>query len=138
MIKHNPLFDTDKVCKLYSEKDGVPITYVCTTTPIEQGTNSVDVFYRATPHPKFGNRYFGLCKAQSGNMMITNADAVEGFEFGLVEDDEGNLQYSANRWDYKQFENGNMIDGGRSYVRSSGCPIHMYVVRDGEMVKQND
>jgi len=28
-----------------------------------------------------------------------------------------------------------MIDGGRAYIKSSGCPIHMHVVRDGEMVK---
>jgi len=30
---------------------------------------------------------------------------------------------------------GNMIDGGRSYIRSSGCPVYSYVVRDGEMVR---
>ncbi len=136
-IKHIPMFDTDKICELYSEKDGVPVKYVCTTTPTEQGTNSADVFYRATPHPEFGNRYFGLYKSQgTGNLMITNADAVEGFEFGLVEDDEGTLQYSADRWDYKQFDNGNMIDGGRAYIRSSGCTIHRHVVRDGEMVSK--
>ena len=28
-IKHAPLFDTKKVEELYSEKDGVPISYVC-------------------------------------------------------------------------------------------------------------
>ena len=67
--------------------------------------------------------------------MITNADKVEDFEFGLIEDDDGNLQYSAHRHDYKKFENGNMIDGGRSYIKSNGCPIHMHVVLDGEMVK---
>ena len=70
--------------------------------------------------------------------MITNADKVEDFEFGLIEDDDGNLQYSAHRHDYKKFENGNMIDGGRSYIKSSGCPVYMYVVRHGKMVKKND
>jgi hypothetical protein len=30
-IKHEPLFDTAKVEKLYSEKDGVPVKYVCTS-----------------------------------------------------------------------------------------------------------
>ena len=134
MIKHEPQFDTDKICKLYSEKDGVPIKYVCTTALIEQGTNSVDVFYRETPHPEFGNRYFGIYMMQE-KVYITNADKVEDFQFACVEDDD-NLQYSAHRHDYKQFENGNMIDGGRSYIKSSGCPIHMHVVRDGEMVKE--
>ena len=137
-IEHTPFVDTEKVCKLYSEKDGVPIKYVCTSTPIKEGTQAMDIFYRATPHPEFGNKYFGLFRnpdpASDGMLMITNADKVEDFEFGLVEDDDGNLQYSSHRWDYKQFENGNMIDGGRSYIKSSMCPVHMYVVRDGEMV----
>ena len=134
-VMHNPLIDTDKVCKLYSEKDGVPVKYVCTSA-LGHEAQAMDIFYRDTPHPEFGNRYMGLYyHPMSGKVMITNADRIEQAEFGLVEDDDGNLQYSAHRHDYKQFENGNMIDGGRSYIKSSGCPIHMHVVRDGEMVK---
>jgi hypothetical protein len=72
----------------------------------------------------------------TGNLMITNADRIEKQEFGLVEDDEDGLQYSAHRHDYKMFENGNMIDGGRSYIRSSGCTVYRYVVRDGGMVRE--
>ena len=135
MIKHEPQFDTDKICKIYSEKDGVTIKYVCTSA-LGDEAQAMDIFYRDTPHPKFGNRYFGIYhNVMSGKVMITNADRIEKQEFGLVEDDDDNLQYSAHRHDYKQFENGNMIDGGRSYIKSSGCPIHMHVVRDGEMVK---
>ena len=137
MIKHEPQFDTDKICEHYTEKEGVPIKYVCTSTSIKEGTQASDIFYRDTPHPEFGNRYFGLYRNHPGNMMITNADIIEELNFGLVEDDDGNLQYSSHRWDYKQFENGNMIDGGRSYIKSSMCPIHMHVVRDGEMVKKH-
>ena len=136
MIKHEPLFDTDKVCEHYTQKDGVPVNYVCTSA-LGDEAQAMDIFYRETPHPEFGNRYFGLFRdAFNGNLMITNADRIEQVEFGLVEDDDDNLQYSAHRHDYKQFENGNMIDGGRSYIKSSGCPIHMHVVRDGEMVKE--
>ena len=137
MIKHEPQFDTDKICKLYSEKDGVPVTYVCTSA-LGHEAQAMDIFYRDTPHPEFGNRYFGLYQNHSGNIMITNADKVEDFEFGLIEDDDGNLQYSAHRHDYKKFENGNMIDGGRAYIRSSGCPVYMYVVLDGEMVEKSE
>lgn len=134
MIKHNPLCNTDKVCQLYSEKDGVPITYVCTTA-LNDGTTSIDVFYRKTPHPQFGNRYFGLYRHPiTENLMITNADVVEDLEFACVEDDDGNLQYSSDRWDYKLFENGNMIDGGRAYTRTSGCKVYTYHVQDGQMV----
>lgn len=58
-------------------------------------------------------------------------------EFMLEEgDDEGNLQYSADRHDYKMFENGNMIDGGRAYIKSSRCEVKYYVVRNGEMVER--
>jgi len=135
MIKHEPLFDTDKICKHYSEKDGVPIKYVCTSTTIKEGLQAADIFYRDTPHPEFGNRYFGLYQNHSGNIMITNADQIESLEFGLVEDDDGNLQYSAHRHDYKRFENGNMIDGGRAYIRCAANKVKHYVVRNGEMVE---
>ena len=135
MIKHEPQFDTDKVCKLYSERDGVSITYVCTSA-LGGEAQAMDIFYRDTPHPVFGNKYFGIFQLPCRNLMITNADRIEQAEFGLIEDDAGDLQYSAHRHDYKQFENGHMIDGGRSYIKSSMCPIHMHVVRDGEMVQE--
>ena len=132
MIKHEPQIDTEKVCKHYTEKDGVPVKYVCTSA-LGHEAQAMDIFYRDTPHPEFGNKYFGIYHYIAGKIMITNADRIEQVEFGLVEDDDGNLQYSAHRHDYKQFENGNMIDGGRSYIKSSGCPIHMHVVHGGEM-----
>jgi hypothetical protein len=138
MIKHKPLFDTDKVCELYSKKDGVPITYVCTSA-LGDEAQAMDIFYRDTPHPTFGNRYFGLYRRVfTDNVVITNADRIEKTVFGLVEDDDGDLQYSAHRHDYKKFENGNMIDGGRAYIRSNGCPGYMYVVLDGEMVEKSE
>ena len=137
MIKHEPLFDTDKVCEHYTQKDGVPVTYVCTSA-LGDEAQAMDIFYRETPRPEFGNRYFGLFRdALSGNLRITKADKIEQAEFGLIEDDDGNLQYSAHRHDYKQFENGNMIDGGRAYIRSSMCEVKHYVVRNGEMVEKN-
>jgi hypothetical protein len=59
MIKHYPQFDTKKVIKHYEEKDNVPITYIC-TTDLRVSDHPVDVFFRESPHPEFGNRYFGL------------------------------------------------------------------------------
>jgi hypothetical protein len=120
--------DTDKVCKLYSEKDGVPVKYVCTT---EFNNAIADVFYRETPHPEFGNKYFSIL-FRDDKMYIANADQVEDCAFGMVENDEGNLEYSIYRHDYKSFKNGNMIDGGRDYIRSSG-KVKVFVVRDGIM-----
>lgn len=135
MIKHEPLFDTDKICEHYTKKDGVPVTYVCTSA-LRGEAQAMDIFYRDTPHPEFGNRYFGLYNNPfTGSLMITNADKIEQAEFGLVEDDDGNLKYSAHRHDYKSFKNGNMIDGGRAYIRSGPHPVHAYVVRNGEMLE---
>jgi hypothetical protein len=30
------------------------------------------------------------------------------------------------------------LDGGRSYIKSSMCQVHMHVVRDGEMVESTE
>jgi hypothetical protein len=103
-IQHEPLFDTAEVEKIYSEKDGVEVKYVC-TTDLRASDVPVDVFYRATPHPEFGNHYFGIYYDHvRGCTMITNADVVEELEFGMIE----------------AVVEGKMIDGGRAYIRSSG------------------
>ena len=136
-IVHYPITNISQVEKLYSEKDGVSVKHVC-TTEFADGIIA-DVFYRDTPHPKFGNRYFALffrinTNRQYDQLVIANADQVENLTFGMVENDEGNLEYSRSRHDYKQFKNGNMIDGGRDYIRSSG-KVFVYVVRDGKMIR---
>ena len=133
-IKHEPNFNVEEVCKKYSERDGVKIQYVC-TTDLRASDVPVDVFYRETPHPDFNNFYFGLYYDNyRDNVMICNADMVEGMQFGCVENDDGELVYSQSHHDYKQFENGNMIDGGRVYIRSSGNYV-IYNVKDGNFVK---
>ena len=134
-IQHEPLFDTAKVEKIYSEKDGVDVKYVCTSA-VNGGTASMDVFYRATPHPKFGNRYFGLYTnhfhQDKPTMMVTNADQIESLEFGMIEV-EGKYYYSQHRHDYKVIE-GKMIDGGRAYIRSSGT-AEVFKIQDGAFVQ---
>ena len=129
-IKHYPILDIEKIIKHYEEKDGVPITYVC-TTDLRASDNPVDIFFRESPHPEFGNRYFGL-RYHLGNVYINNADQVEELEFGVVENDTNELEYSQSHHDYKSFKNGNMIDGGRVYIRTSGCK-DVYCIKDGVM-----
>ena len=58
-IKHPKIFDTDALEEHYSEKDGVPVHYVC-TTDLKASDKPADIFYRDTPHPEFGNKYFGM------------------------------------------------------------------------------
>lgn len=142
-IRHRPLFDIDKVTKLYSEKDGVPVKYVCTSATHSQAAYSADIYYRETPHPEFGNHYFGLYRnPYSGNaeIMITNADKIEQLDFDMVEVN-GELNYSQHRHDY--FSVGDVaIDGGRAYLRLAGNirghKIKRLVVKNGEFVEKTD
>jgi hypothetical protein len=136
MIKHEPIFNTDKIVEHYQEKDGVPIKYVCTSALGPQSF-AVDVFYRSTPHPEFGNRYFGLYRAHDAagtQIMITNADVIETLEFGMVQDKDGAYHYSAHRHDYKIVD-GAMIDGGRAYIRHSGT-AQFFKIKDGEFINE--
>jgi hypothetical protein len=140
VIKHTPLFDADKIATHYSEKDGVDVKYVCTSALGGQDF-ATDVFYRSTPHPQFGNRYFAIYRnhfAAGAQIMITNADVIEELEFCMIKDKNGDLHYSAHRHDYKVLDNGNMIDGGRAYVRGGGDKCYHYKVKDGEFVGEGN
>jgi len=135
-IHHEPQFDVEKVTAHYTEKDGVEVKYVC-TTDLRASDVPVDVYYRAIPHPEFGNRYFGLYHDHvRGHMMITNADIVEELEFGMVKNDADKWQYSISHHDYRAFDNGNMIDGGRAYVRSSNGAVVMRII-DGKFIAKD-
>jgi hypothetical protein len=139
MIRHNPIFDTGKVIDHYSEKDGVSIIYVCTTELDEVQNIPVDVFYRETPHPEFENWYFGLYPSPMGNgILITNADSVENLALACVRDSKDDLHYSRYRHDCVTLDNGNMIDGGRAYVRTNNCDVFTYTVRNGIIVPHNE
>lgn len=130
-IHNRPIFDTKKVEEHYTQKDGVPVKYVCTSAPNEYATYAADIFYRETPHPEFGNRYFGLYNNHMGQIMITNADMIEDLEFAMIKDNNGDLHYSAHRHDYKTIDD-KMIDGGRSYVRTNTNDLYYFKVKDGE------
>jgi hypothetical protein len=54
----------------------------------EFGDAIADIFYRETPHPEFGNKYFCLF-FRGDDMYVANADYVEKLTFGMVENDEG-------------------------------------------------
>jgi hypothetical protein len=129
-IQHSPLFNTEKVEALYTKKDGVEVKYVCTSA-VDGGTRALDIFFRATPHPEFGNRYFGLYP-NGTDAMITNADLIESLTFAMIEDD-GKYYYSQHRHDCKTVGD-NLIDGGRAYVRSGPHPVEVLMVKDGKFV----
>lgn len=132
-IKHNSIFEAEKIAETYTKRDGVPVKYVC-TSDVKTSDMPMDIFYRDTPHPEFGNKYFGIyTHPMSGEVYITEADMIDGQEFGMVENDSGELEYSESHHMYKSFKNGNMIDGGRQYVRGSG-DIKVFRVVNGEFI----
>ncbi len=133
-IHHEALFDTAKLEEHYSNKDGVEVKYVC-TSDLRTSDIPMDVFYRETPHPEFGNRYFGVYQHRITNdIFITNADEIESFEFGMIEH-EGKYYYSQSHHDYKVVGD-KMIDGGRMYIRSSEGAVIMRIV-DGKFYTNN-
>ena len=129
-IKHHPEFDIKKVITHYEEKDGVPITYVC-TTDLSASDNPIDIFFRESPHPEFGNRYFGL-RYHLGNVYISNADKVEELIFAMIQDNAGTYHYSQSLHDFKVID-GKMIDGGRQYIRAGG-KYDLFIIKDGQFV----
>ena len=130
MIIHKPvLVIPEKIEEIYSKKDGVPVKYVCSSA-LDGEAFAMDIFYRDTPHPEFGNKYFGIFQNFLGETMITNADKIDKKVFTMVKDENGDFHYSAHRHDYKQVGN-SMIDGGRSYVRSGGRTYN-FELKDGE------
>lgn len=141
-IHHRPILDTKRVCELYSAKDGVPVTYVCTSA-LGNEAQAMDIFYRETPHPEFGNHYFGLYRNPSfssdGTIMITNADRIEEVEFGMKEHD-GEWHYSQHRHDFYTIGDVS-LDGGRAYFRCVGnvhTPTKFFQVKDGEFVEKTN
>ena len=140
-IAHRPIFDTVIAEKIYSEKDGVPVKYVCTSA-LGSEAQAMDIFYRETPHPEFGNRYFGLYNANDyggvrGGIMITNADAIEDAEFGMKEHN-GKWHYSQHRHDFYTIGDVS-LDGGRAYYRCVGnvnSPTKFFEIKNGEFVEK--
>lgn len=131
-IHHEPQFDVGIVTEHYSTKDGVAVKYVC-TTDLRASDVPVDVYYRETPHPEFGNHYFGLYYDNvRGHTMICNADIVEDLDFGMLKVDN-EYHYSQSHHDYKVIGD-KMIDGGRAYIRSSGG-AEVFHIKKGKFVK---
>ena len=129
-IKHFPTLDTEAVIEHYKLEGA---KYVCTTELKPYG-NVYDVFYRPTPHPVYGNRYFGLCKTSGGTIYICNVDVVEEFNFSVIDNGK-------DEWTYSQYAHDLVswgecyIDGGRAYTRVGGNPVPKAIslrIVDGE------
>ena len=129
-IKHTTLTQVDTVIETYKNTEGVDINYVCTTDLVTTD-HPVDVFYRKEPHPQFGNNYFGLL-IKNDAIEIVNADMVTNLHFGMVENDDGLLEYSRTANEAKAFKNGNTISGGRVRIKSN-APCDIFKIVDGNL-----
>jgi len=134
-ICHRPIFNTATIVDHYSKKDGVEIKYICTSA-LGYESKAMDIFYRETPHPEFGNKYFGLYWYHD-DMVITNADRIEKVEFGMKEVGDC-WHYSQHRHDFHAV--GTIaLDGGRAYFRCTGDinkhPTNFFKVEDGAFVE---
>jgi hypothetical protein len=135
-IVHRPRLDVEKIKGFYSEKDGVDVRYVCTTAIEAQNARAVDVFFRDTPHPRFGNRYLGLYNSSLyDGLAICDADSVEELSFCMIEYG-GKLHYSQHRHDFYSV-GASAIDGGRAYCRILNpiYPTHSLRIKDGVFVE---
>jgi hypothetical protein len=132
-INHRPsIADIELVAAHYSKKDGVEVVYVC-SSEVSGNNTPCDLYYRATPHPEFGNKYFALYQVVGLGLRIAGADSIEDEVFAMV-DNGGVWEYSRYRHDYHTFD-GNFVDGGRAYYRGS-LPCVDFVVRNGKFVKK--
>lgn len=113
----HPLLNEESIStieKAYSAK------FVCETTIKNRNGNWINtpvaVFYTETPHPE-GSNWFGFYNNEEGKFLITNAiSALEPFDALLLEDNS--IFYSRYRHDYRELNDGTMVDGGRDYIRS--------------------
>lgn len=139
-IIHNPsLIDTEYVENFFTKKEKTKVTYVCSTEFPKIINKIVDVFYRGEiPHPKFGNRYFGISSiydifSDTLKPFITNADSVEDVHFFMIKDKFGKYRYSSYTHDYVTDEDGNFIDGGRNYCRTNNINnIYKFKIKKGK------
>ena len=136
-IKHFPILDAEAALEHYKSEGA---KYVCTTELKAYGI-PVDVFYRPTPHPVYGNSYSGLYKDHISNFVyICNADAVENLDFCVIDNGEDEWTYSQYTHDLVSWGEG-YIDGGRAYTRVGGNVLNRVRslrIVDGEFKEVKD
>jgi len=97
----------------------------------------VDVFYQPNPDISKGHsHYFGMHINDRGYVMISNAESAFSEPITGMLTENGEVIVSRFRHDYVE-KDGNMIDGGRDYLRSSGGKFVNVTVKNGEFVLES-
>lgn len=120
-----------KIEKFYSAKY---MGYWAVRKTSDSWTNfPVDVFYQPNPDVSKGHsHYFGLFLDTPGAMIVNAESAFSEPITGILTED-GEVIVSRYRHDYVE-KDGQMIDGGRDYLRSSGGKFVNITVKDGEFI----
>ncbi len=77
------------------------------------------IFWAPNADAEKGHSMFPALFIRNGKLFITDASSMLGVEVHGVMDRDGSIYYSTHRHDCVFTPDGNMIDGGRSYSRTS-------------------
>lgn len=79
------------------------------------------IFYTEEPHPE-GSNYFAIGRNSNGDLIITDGiSATEEFTGVLY---NGEVYFSRYHHDFRQFNDGLFVDGGRNYTRFGGVELN--------------
>lgn len=114
-IAHAPVLPVEGIQAQLYEKYGNEYSYVCTTSiPSDLPVMLFDVYWD-------GERYVGAhyCK-DTATVFSQHLPDFEELLFACVMDDRGYWAYSESHTDYREFKNGNIIQGGRNFTYANG------------------
>ena len=133
--KRKPYYFTDKgITQIESMRNATYVGYWCGKTKYGSWAEQpLDVFYQQDPDVDAGHsHYFGLLISPlSKEILIVNAESCFSKTItGIVED--GTVYASRYRHDCVFLPSGDMIDGGRDYLKVSGTPKLVNIAISGD------
>lgn len=126
-IAHTPNLIVEQVQDWFLAQKEAEYSYVATTTLPEQDPNRLfDVYWS-------GEDYYGVAyNDEYGEVTSQKLEDFEELLFTVVQDDGGYWRYSESVSDYREFLNGNIIQGGRSFTYANG-PVRFLFASSGEL-----
>lgn len=126
-IAHTPNLVVEQVEGWFLANKNQQHSYVATTALPEQDQDRLfDVYWS-------GEEYYGVSyNEEYGEVTSQKLEDFEELLFTVVEDDGGYWRYSESVSDYREFLNGNIIQGGRSFAYANGS-VRFLFASSGEL-----
>jgi hypothetical protein len=126
-IAHTPNLIVEQVQDWFLAQKEQEYSYVATTTlPEHDPSKLFDVYWSGTD-------YYGVAYSEEyGEVTSQRLEDFEELLFTVVEDDGGYWRYSESVSDYREFLNGNIIQGGRSFTYANGT-VRFLFAASGEL-----